>query len=117
MDTKFDFILTKTQRDHFIANWKQLHAARHTFTGTDYFIFQLLKSAQPDIEKNVRRAFKPAHNSYFAATIKAVTVNLIYNLTYPNRGFTLNPIFSGIEFTAPQIEALIGHTRQLYNAI
>ena len=117
MDTKFDFILTKTQRDHFIANWKQLHAARHNFSGRDYFIFQLLKSAQPDIEKNVRRAFKPAHNSYFAETIKKVTVNLIYDFTYRNRGLLNNPIFRGMDLTDQQLETLIGRTRQLQNAI
>jgi len=117
MDTKFDFILTKTQRDAFIANWKQLHAARHTFTGLDYFIFQLLKSAQPDIEKNMRRAFKPAHNSYFAATIKAVTTNLIHNLTYNRARFFQAPIFANIEFTDQQVETIIGHNRQLCNAI
>ena len=117
MDTKFDFILTKTQRDTFIANWKQLHAARYDFTGRDYFIFQLLKSAVPDIERNMHRAFKPAHNSYFADTIKKVTVNLIYDFTYKNRGLLLNPILRGIDLTDQQLETLIGRTRQLQNAI
>lgn len=117
MDTKFDFILTKTQRDAFIANWKKLHSERHSFEGVDYFIFQLLKSAQPDIEKNVRRAFKPAHGSYFAQTIKAVTTNLIYNLTYNRERFLKDPVFGGVEFTDQQVEAIIGYTRQLCNAI
>lgn len=118
MDTteKFSFILTKTQRDAFIAHWKHLHSVNHHFDGYDYFLFQILKSATPDIEKNCKRAFNPRKGFSFSSTIQAVSQNAIYTLTYARAAFAAKPIFGGIKLTDEQMDVIATTISQLYKA-
>lgn len=55
----YDFILSKTQHEAFIARWKAAHAAKETFTAADYLTHAILSAAVPDAKAKARKAFSP----------------------------------------------------------
>jgi len=69
----FDFILSKTQHESFIAAWKKSHADKHTFDSADYLTHAIFASAVPDIKAKATKAFSPCKhktppfNAYDAA--------------------------------------------------
>lgn len=67
MDTKFDFILTKTQRETYIAAWKAAHANNERISASEYLLHSFINPAAADIAKKSKQAFAPSKSEGFHA--------------------------------------------------
>jgi len=106
---QFDFILTKDQRDLYIANWKKLHADKAQITAQSYLLFTFLSPAVPDIETKLLQAF--SKRKYGSHAYEGLLLNLRQLCQSANtyKMATLHRVYEdlgGIELTPEQFTRL-----------
>lgn len=99
MDTNFDFILTKTQRETYSAAWKAAHVTNEPFSSLDYLLHSFINSAVADIAKKSKQAFAPSKfDGFHAKAYKNALDKLRHRARIGRISSRIN-----IDFTAEQI--------------
>lgn len=95
MDTKFDFILNKNQRDTYLAFWKAAHANNEHFSASDYLLHSFINPAVADIAKKSKQAFAPSGSDGFhAKAYKDALISLRYQAKQSRISSRFNLAFS-----------------------
>lgn len=95
-----NFLLTKTQRDEFLTNWKQL-ARDKQITSLSMTEFHLYHSSTADIHRKLSKAFSRKKDNNYYNTVPELLGRLAYRLKlYRNKGLLTMP---NLELTDDQL--------------